>query len=82
MGSCADVVYKGKNYLIHKMINMTSLSMAEWLSGPLNQGPDCDKITRTSFTAFIKARALSTGFWFKGSARSKGRKVIVTFGKS
>lgn len=39
-----------------------SVSMAEWLSRPLNQGPDHKEIARTSLTDFIKAQALSTGF--------------------
>lgn len=56
-----------------------SLSMAVGLSRPLNQVPDHNEITRTSLTDFIKTQALSTGFCFKGFARLKGRKLIVTF---
>ena len=44
--------------------------------------PDHNELTRTSLTDFMNAHAVSTGFWFKGFARSKGRKVTVTVGKS
>lgn len=54
--------------------------MAECLSRLLNPGPDHNKVTRTILTDFTKA--LSTGFWFKGFARSNERKLTGTFGKS